>query len=106
VPFASGQAQERFKNEVGPQLHRVGEFALCRNQPGTLIYSDGVVDPVAFGGRDGYDYSILRRLTARRLRVSFEPVATGTTITIRGHAERTIRDAINRLGEPGQWPQG
>lgn len=42
---------------------------------------------------------------ARRITVGFGAELTGTRVSITGHAEREIRDAIDELGTPGHWPE-
>jgi hypothetical protein len=60
------------------------------------------------GGREGPPgppvYSEVRRWISRRLDVEFAPEGTGTRVTLKGHAERDVRDALGRLGSPGHWP--
>jgi hypothetical protein len=94
------RAQEMFVRDIGPELHRFAEFVLYKERPGRLVYNDGIVDP-AFSR----DYT-LRRLTGHRITVAFSAEMTGTTVAVSGHAERRIRDAICRLGQPGHWPAG
>ena len=91
-------AQAMFVRDIGPELHRAGEFVLCKEEAGRLVYSDGVFDP-AFSSD-----ALLRRLTARRIAVAFSAELAGTTVSISGRAERDIRDAIERLGQSGHWP--
>jgi hypothetical protein len=105
MPAAPEQAQESFLNDVGPQLHKVAGFSLYEQKPGHLAFSDGIVEPTIYSGvQDEADYAGLRRLTARRIKIDFAATPTGTTVTITGHAQREIRDALDRLGEPGHWP--
>jgi hypothetical protein len=98
------QAQAMFVRDIGSELHRAGEFVLCKEDAGRLVYSDGIVDPIAFAGRDSGDYAMLRKLTAHLITVAFSAELTGTTVSVSGHAERDIREAISRLGGPGHWP--
>jgi hypothetical protein len=88
---------------VVPGLHKLGGYVRTREKPGLIVVSDGVRDPSEFP-MDYADYVLLRRITAHRLRVSFEQRRAGTHITIRGGATPEVRQAINRLGEPGHWP--
>ena len=97
-----GLAQAKFARDIAPYLHRVGGFTLYRQEPALLAFSDGRVDPVAFGGRDGLDYSLLRRMLAHRITVKFEPKGSGTIVSVRGSAGRDVRDAISLLGGP-KW---
>jgi hypothetical protein len=92
-----------FANDIGPELHRIGGFVLQKEEPGHLVFSDGIVDPVAFAGRDGLDYSLFRRALSHRIKVDFDPDGSGTKVAIRGGAGRGIREAIDRLGQPGHW---
>jgi hypothetical protein len=103
VPLAPQQAQSLFIEDVVPQLHRAGGFVLYREAPGHLALSDGITDPMALPGRDEIEYSLLRRLTARRIKVDFVGTPTGAEVTIRGAATRDVRAAIERLGQGGRW---
>ena len=120
------EAQRRFEEEVGWELHRDEGYALVREEPGRLRYSDGIVDdlsdeeafelrdPSAFdtyerevtprSGTEGA-YAGLRDLLARHIKVELTAEGTGTHVHIHGRAEGRLRDAIELLGEPGHWPQ-
>jgi hypothetical protein len=115
---APAQAQQRFEEEIGWELHRDEGFAAIRESPGEIEYSDGRVDEVADeqdfptegSGRIGRIGGIpaaeagLRELLARRIKVELTPDGSGTLVHIHGHAEGRLRDAIERLGTPGHWP--
>ncbi len=66
----------------------------------TLRPSRGANMPVA----KSRFYGALRRLTGRQINVDFEAEPTGTRVTLSGSAQRDIRDALSRLGQPGHWP--
>jgi hypothetical protein len=104
MQMAPEQAQALFASDIAPELHRAGGFVRYKEEPGYLAFSDGIVDPMAFAGRDGFDYSMLRRLLAHRIKVDFVQEVAGTRVTVRGSAALEIRDAINRLGQAGHWP--
>lgn len=50
-------------------------------------------------------YSRLRYLISRRLKVIFTAIPQGTSVEIKGSAEKLLAQAINRLGSPGHWPE-
>jgi hypothetical protein len=120
---APEQAQQRFEDELGWELHRDGGFAAVKEKPGEIDYSDGVVDDVSdedafpggplarsgglvgHGGPSSAAYGGLRELLARRIKVELTPDGSGTLVHIHGHAEGPLRDAIQRLGTPGHWPE-
>ncbi|HEV3048008.1 MAG TPA: hypothetical protein VGY13_11690 [Solirubrobacteraceae bacterium] len=120
------QALARFRDELGPELYRARGFAVQDRQDGRLLFSDGIVepeqpepleDPEGLGllgrrrlrrrarGREGTLYSLLRRASARRLVVEFAAEGAGTSVWMRGRAEREVCRALQTLGAPGRWPQ-
>ncbi len=113
-------AQERLEDEIGWELHRDEGFVLVKDTPGELRYSDGSVDrgsdetafpapdgaPARLGFRDDMPlYSALREIASRRIQVELTPDRTGTLVRIHGHGEGRLRDAVERLGTPGHWPE-
>jgi hypothetical protein len=86
-------------DRVVPLLHRQGDFVRSREEPGLITFTDGVRDPARFLSFYG-DYVLLRRLTARHLKVTFVSEGTGTRVVIRGGATRDVRRTIDRLGLP------
>lgn len=101
------QARLRLEEELGPELRRKAGFALVRQEPLRLTFSDGGSGTWVFAGRPrrlGL-YGRLRHLTARRIEVTLAPDGAGTLVRIRGHAGRDLCRAIGRIGEPGRWPQ-
>jgi hypothetical protein len=69
--------------------------------------SPSTIFPYGFGrtGRTNAPvYSLLRRWISPRLKVRFVPAADGTLVKLSGSTERTVRDALGRLGSPGHWP--
>ena len=90
--------------DVAGHPEEVEEPELKRAEPGapTVAFQD------APGGRRGAPgppvYSDVRRWISRRLDIEFAPEGTGTRVTLKGHAERDVRDALGRLGSPGHWP--
>jgi hypothetical protein len=104
MPGTIGEAQARFVEDIAPALHRLGQFALYRQTPGYIAFSDGLVDPMTLS-RDGGLYALGRRLFAHKIKVDFADEGAGTRVTVRGGAPRDIRDEIVLLGCPGHWPQ-
>jgi hypothetical protein len=96
------QAQQQFVEHVVPSLHRLGDFVRSHEEPGLIAFTDGIRDPVDFPNSGGGDYVLLRRMTAHRLKVTFEAEGVGTRVSIRGGATRDVRRAINRLGMPAE----
>jgi hypothetical protein len=120
------QAQSMFVDEIAPELHRKAELAMCKDEPGHVLFNDGIVDPddlvrgvnldeLAPGeaGRllrrsasnDVELFSALREATGHHLHVDFEPEGSGTKVRIHGHVERDVRDGIDLFGQPGRWPE-
>ncbi len=64
----------------------------------------GVISPNV-EHRQPWLYASLRRISSRRITVEFRPRGAGTEVTIDGKADRRVRDALTRLGEPGRWPE-
>ena len=90
--------------DLAGHLEEIDEPELKRAEPGAP--ADAFQD--APGGRRGPPgppvYSDVRRWISRRLDVEFAPEGTGTRVTLKGHAERDVRDALDRLGSTGHWP--
>lgn len=100
VGEAAARLQERFTEDIGPELHRIADFRLETDKPGRLCYSDGLREPGTFGNK----YAELRVITAHRLHVTFEAVLTGTEVTLRGSVPRELEHVLALLGDQGQWP--
>jgi hypothetical protein len=102
------QAQAMFVRDIAPDLHKLRGFALYRNKPGSLAFGDGRDLRTYALGEQGPGIRgpgvFMRRLSERRITVAFTAEATGTRVTLKGGAERDVRNALERLGEPGQWP--
>ncbi len=108
-------AQQRFLDEVAPELRRKGGFRLCAQHPGHLAFSDNVKDAldVAADAAEGGGLAPLAgaisfiggRLSAQRLRADFQSNGVLTTVTIKGHVDAELRGALIRLGTPGHWPE-
>jgi len=127
MDYPPAEAQALFLRDVGPALAADAEFLLQHEQPGELLFSEGElglppgpleeglpfgekeIDAAASsafphryigGGSDG-----LARAFAAHLKVEFTADGGGTLVEVKGHAEHELRDAINRLGTPGHWPE-
>jgi len=55
--------------------------------------------------RQPWLYAGLRSAVSRRISVAFTAHETSTRVALSGSAPRALRDALRRLGEPGQWPE-
>jgi hypothetical protein len=104
-----GDAQAMFVRDIAPDLHRLRGFTLYKNEPGELAFGDGR-DLVAYnigerGGAVMGPSRLMRRLTERRVRASFDAVPEGTLVTLRGGAEGDVCKALALLGQSGQWPE-
>ncbi len=97
-----------FVDEIAPELHKKAELAMCKDEPGHVLFNDGIVDPIDLPIRRSDDtelYSALREITGHHLHVDFEAEGSGTRVRIHGHVEREIRDGIDLFGQPGRWPE-
>ncbi|MGO9763832.1 MAG: hypothetical protein ACLP1Q_21480 [Solirubrobacteraceae bacterium] len=103
------QAQAMFVDEIAPELHKKADLAMYKDEPGHVLFNDGIVDPAELvgGGRsnDTELYSVLREVSGHHLHVDFEAEGSGTRVRIHGHVERKLRDGIDLFGEPGRWPE-
>ncbi len=104
MPVAPARAQAMFVRDIAPALHRLRGFSLYENVPGRLAFGDGRDLPVAEVGVLGPP-RWMRRISERRITVTFTAEATGTRVIVKGGAERDARDALQQLGEPGRWPE-
>jgi hypothetical protein len=104
--FEPAQSQAMFVRDIAPELHKLRGFSLYKNEPGTLRFGDGrdlsVAEP-GVGMREPFRW--MRRLSERRIRVSFAPEPPGTRVTLKGRAESDAHNALALLGEPGHWPE-
>jgi hypothetical protein len=123
MPYPPEQAQALFVRDVAPAFAQAGEFVLYEEEPGELHFSEGNVATGAahpgeaplFGeaqletrgvpARAQKPTSGMARGFARHIKVEFTPDGDGTRVEIKGRAERDVRDAIDRLGTPGHWPE-
>jgi hypothetical protein len=105
---APEQAQSMFVDEIASELHRKAGLAMCKDEPGHVLFNDGIVEPDGLvGGRrsDPDLYSGLLEVTGHHLHVDFEPEGLGTKVRVHGHVERAVRDGIDLFGQPGRWPE-
>ena len=55
--------------------------------------------------RQPWLYASLRGAVSRRIVVRFSAENSATRVDLSGSAPRELRDALKRLGNPGQWPE-
>jgi len=100
------QAQTAFLDDIGPELHSKAELTLYTRRPGLLEF--GIVedpDKQLFITHSSPLYP-LHLWSGPHIHVKFEPnEPDGTRVTITGHCERAVCDALNLLGQPGHWPE-
>jgi hypothetical protein len=105
MPVPPGKAENMFVRDLAPELARDRGFHITHEQPGRLVFSDVPTEsPYGLDIRDGSALEEID-LFARHIRVEFTPAGTGTRVRLHGHAERDIRDAIDKLGTPNHWPE-
>jgi uncharacterized protein YndB with AHSA1/START domain len=99
------KAEEMFVRDLAPELAKDRGFHITHEQPGHLVFSDVPVESP--GGLDTPRGASVEEidLFARHIRVEFTPEGTGTFVKLHGHAEKDIRDAIDKLGTPDHWPE-
>lgn len=100
------QAQTMFVNDLAPELAKYRDFSITHERPGEVVFSDAVKEQdsdVYLRGSAGFYEG--NELLARHIHVEFVAEAGGTLVTLRGHAEKNICDAIDRLGTPDHWPE-
>jgi hypothetical protein len=105
---APEQAQAMFVDEIAPELHRKAELGMCKDEPGHVLFNDGIVDPDNLPitrSNDAELYSALREVSGHHLHVDFEPEGSGTKVRVHGHVERKLREALDLFGQPGRWPE-
>jgi len=126
MDYPPEQAQALFLRDVGPAIAQDAEFLLQHEHPGELLFSEGDLglppgpldEGLPFGNReiDSAEVSAARgrlqgrpdglaRAFAAHIKVEFKPDGEGTRVEIKGHAEHELRDAIDRLGTSGHWPE-
>jgi hypothetical protein len=122
MDYAPDQAQALFLRDVGPAFAQDAEFLLQHEKPGELRFSEGdlpagpgpsdetpmlseqVIEAASPRRYQGPSTGISRAFAAH-IKVEFTPEGDGTHVEITGHAEHELRDAIDRLGTPGHWPE-
>ena len=102
------QAQAMFVDEIAHELNAKAELAMCSDEPGRVSFNDGVVDidtlPIARSD-DTELYTGLRELTGHHLHVDFSADGAGTKVRMHGHVEHDVCGALERFGQPGEWPE-
>jgi hypothetical protein len=106
---APEQAQARFRNEIGPALHRMA-FRLDKDQAGHLAFGVRYV-----GGRIFWllpwtlwftsAFWLWRKAVNQCVEVDFSPDTSGTKVELYGRTGADIRDLIYVLGRRGHWPE-
>jgi hypothetical protein len=94
MPVEPTQAQAMFVTDIAPELHKLRGFSLYKDVPGMLAFGDGRNLSGGEPGVAGEPALWMRRLSERRIRVSFTAEPPGTRVTLRGGAERDVRDAL------------
>jgi hypothetical protein len=99
------KAEDMFVRDLAPELAKDRGFHITREQPGRLVFSDVPIESTqSLDLRYGASLEELD-LLARHIRVEFTPEGAGTQVRLHGHAEKDIRDAIDKLGTPNHWPE-
>lgn len=101
---APEQAQARFRDELGPALHRIG-FRLHVEEPEHLKFTVRYMGGWLFLGILTGMFWLSRKVRNHHIEVDFDPDGTGTRVTLYGRAQRPIRDSANVLGRRGHWPE-
>jgi hypothetical protein len=126
MDYPPEQAQALFLRDVGPAFAHDAEFLLQHEQPGELLFSEGDLglppgpldEGLPFGNKeiDAAELTAslsrnrgrpdgLARAFAAHIKVEFTTEGEGTRVELKGHAEHDLREAIDRLGTPGHWPE-
>jgi hypothetical protein len=126
MDYPPEQAQALFLRDVGPALAQDAEFVLQHEHPGELLFSEGDLglppgpldEGLPFGNKELASADVaaagfghlgtpdgLARAFAAHIKVEFTADGQGTQVEIKGHAEHKLRDAIDRLGTTGHWPE-
>ncbi len=126
MDYPPEEAQALFLRDVGPALAADAEFLLQHEHPGELLFSEGDLglspgpldEGLPFGNReiDAAEFSASRaryrgppdglaRAFAAHIKVEFTADGEGTLVEVKGHTERKLRDAMEKLGTAGHWPE-
>jgi hypothetical protein len=122
------QAQELFNEDVASELARQDEIEIVREEPGLIVLNDDDWHPASWRSEYHEEQErpegplsaneVLRAESVserepvlpihpgKGLRIEFHAEGDGTDVRIRGHAEKSVREALERLGTPGHWPEG
>jgi hypothetical protein len=122
------RAQELFNEDVASELARQDEVEIVREEPGLIVLNDDDWNPAGWedesereegdrpreaetglGLRVESVYErepLLPVHPGKGLRVEFSAENGATAVRIRGHAEKSVREALALLGTPGHWPEG
>jgi hypothetical protein len=122
------QAQEVFNEDVASELAKQDEIEIVREEPGLIVLNDDDWHTTAweqaseaergdrpreaesgFGLRVESTYErepVVPVHPGKGLRIEFHGEGAATSVRIHGHAEKSVREALEVLGTPGHWPEG
>ena len=104
------RAQDVFNEDVASELARQDELKIVREEPGLIVFNSDVWTPEQWEFAEApparWDAPAPGGSEGRGLRVEFRAEDGATAVRIRGHAEKSVREALVLLGTPGHWPEG
>jgi hypothetical protein len=99
--FSDGAAPGR---DVGGEIEESTEERIDLGTPDAPLGGD-LSDPGSQTMNAWFGADDLPDLLARHIHVEFTADGTGTQVRVRGHVERDIGHALERLGTPQHWPE-
>ncbi len=122
------RAQELFNEDVASELAKQDEFEIVREEPGLIVLNDDEWHPAAWWKENAEEHAhpvqeqqssfglmvasvaerepLLPVNAGKGLRVEFRAEGGATAVRVHGHAEKSVREALELLGTPGHWPEG
>jgi len=110
LPLPPDEAQAVFNEQVASELASQDEFKIVREEPGLIVLNDDTWRPEDWEFRKGGGAISIGPVSdisaGQGLHVDFQAAGDGTAVHVHGHADKSVREALEALGTPGHWPEG